>query len=99
MRPIAPPAVLTLARGQILRWNRREPVRLRVGAGRVWVTQALDPDDHFLDAGATLRLAPRAQVLIGAEGEGAWIVLERIPAESNVLRGGAASLTSAGRSG
>ena len=99
MRPIAPPAVLTLARGQILRWHRREPVRLRVGAGRVWVTQALDPDDHFLDAGAALRLAPRAQVLIAAEGEGACIVLERIAAEGHELLGGAASLTSAGRSG
>lgn len=75
------PLETTLAPGRLLRWNARESVRLRVAAGRVWVTQAHDPDDHFLDAGATLLLSPAAQVLIGAERDGARIRLERASEE------------------
>lgn len=62
------PVVLHLAEGQLLPWRQRAPVWLRVLRGRVWVTQANDADDHFLDAGARMRLRPGARVLIGAEG-------------------------------
>jgi Protein of unknown function (DUF2917) len=61
------PVVLHLAEGQLLPWRQRAPVRLRVLRGRVWVTKAGDVDDHFLDAGAQLRLLPGDRVLIGAE--------------------------------
>lgn len=71
-----PPVALQLPPGRLLRWRQREAVRLRVDAGRVWVTQARDPDDHFLDVGESMLLAPHAQVLIGAEGA-AQIVFER----------------------
>ena len=62
------PVILQLAGGQLLRWRQSAGVQLRVLGGRVWVTQSDDAEDHFLDAGARMRLRPRAQVLIGAEG-------------------------------
>lgn len=70
-----PPVELQLAPGRLMRWQQHAPVRLRVAAGRVWVTQASDPDDHFLERGDSMLLAPRAGVLIGAEHE-ARIVFE-----------------------
>ncbi|MBX3606070.1 MAG: DUF2917 domain-containing protein [Piscinibacter sp.] len=70
-----PPVALQLPTGRLMRWRQREAVRLRVDAGRVWITQARDPDDHFLGAGETMLLAPHAQVLIGAEAP-AQIVFE-----------------------
>ena len=36
-------------------------------SGRAWVTQANDPEDHFLHTGETLTLRPGAHALIGAE--------------------------------
>lgn len=63
------PLVLQLADGELLRWTQAVAVRLRVIAGRVWVTRPGDLDDHFLDAGDQLRLEARSRVLIGAEGE------------------------------
>lgn len=71
-----PPVELQLAPGRLLRWQQHEPVRLRVAAGRVWITRCGDPDDHFLDAGEHMLLAPRAQVLIGAERAGARVLIE-----------------------
>lgn len=68
MLKFSTPVVLHLADGQLLRWNQAVAVTLRVTAGRVWVTQPGDPDDHFVDAGGVLPLAPRSAVLIGAEG-------------------------------
>lgn len=68
MLKLQPPLVLQLSDGQLLRWTQAVAVRLRVVAGRVWVTRPGDPDDHFLDAGDHLRLDARSQVLIGAEG-------------------------------
>ena len=69
MLKLATPLVLQLSDGQLLRWTQAVAVRLRVVAGRVWVTRPGDPDDHFLDAGDQLRLDARSCVLIGAEGE------------------------------
>ncbi len=68
MLKLPSPLALQLRDGQLLRWHQAVPVTLRVLRGRVWVTRPGDADDHFLDAGATLRLAPGAGVLIGAEG-------------------------------
>ena len=68
MLKLPTPFVLQLDDGQLLRWNQAVAVTLRVTAGRVWVTQPGDPDDHFIDAGGHLPLAPRSAVLIGAEG-------------------------------
>ena len=68
MLQLPTPLVLHLHDGQLLRWTQAVAVRLRVIAGRVWVTRPGDPDDHFLDAGDQLRLDARTRVLIGAEG-------------------------------
>lgn len=67
MLKLDPPIVLPLQPGQMLHWQQAEAVTLRVLHGRVWVTRANDLDDHFLDAGASMLLAPHAKVLIGAE--------------------------------
>ena len=69
MLKLATPLVLQLSDGQLLRWSQSVAVRLRVVAGRVWVTRPGDPHDHFLDAGDQLQLDARSRVLIGAEGE------------------------------
>lgn len=68
MLKLPSPLALQLLDGQLLRWQQAVPVTLRVVRGRIWLTRPGDPDDHFLDAGAALRLAPGGGVLIGAEG-------------------------------
>ena len=62
-----PPITLRLECGGLLRWPRQSGVRLHVLAGTAWVTQAHDPQDHFLQPGQTLTLRPGARAIIGAE--------------------------------
>ena len=62
-----PPVTLRLECGRLLRWPRQAGVRLHVLAGTAWVTQAHDPEDHFLQPGQTLTLRPGARAIIGAE--------------------------------
>jgi hypothetical protein len=52
---------------------------LSVVRGRVWVTQANDPDDHFLAGGQAMRLAPGARALVEADGP-AQVALVPAPA-------------------
>lgn len=85
MLKLEPPVVLPLQAGQMLHWQQAEAVSLRVLRGRVWVTQADDLDDHFLDAGASMRLAPNARVLIGAEAA-TQIAIEREPQRAGASR-------------
>lgn len=85
MLKLDPPVVLPLQPGQMLHWQQAEAVTLRVLRGRVWVTRANDPDDHFLDAGASLRLAARAKALIGAESA-TQIAIEREPRRAGAPR-------------
>jgi hypothetical protein len=74
-------------------WNLNEPTPLRlregelmsideawlsVERGRVWVTLASDPVDHFLDSGHAIRLPRGARAIVGAEG-GAELMLLRPP--------------------
>ena len=40
---------------------------LSVERGRVWVTMAGDPVDHYLDSGHAIRLPRGARALVGAE--------------------------------
>ncbi len=94
-----PPVELQLAPGRLLRWQQHEAVRLRVAAGRVWITRCGDPDDHFLDAGQHMLLAPRAQVLVGAERAGARILIETAPASQGNAGPSQVSLTPAGGGG
>jgi hypothetical protein len=56
-----------LRAGQFLRCAEARPVWLSVLRGRVWVTHAQDPDDHFLDPGQSIRLPAGALALVGAE--------------------------------
>jgi hypothetical protein len=58
---------LQLAAGELHRWRSARTVELQVLAGRVWVTQSGDEDDHFLAAGDTLALRRGALALIEAE--------------------------------
>jgi hypothetical protein len=74
-------------------WNPEEPTPLRlregelmsideawlsVERGRVWVTLASDPVDHFLDSGHAIRLPRGARAIVGAEGH-AELTLMRPP--------------------
>jgi hypothetical protein len=60
-------------------------VWLSVVRGRVWITQADDPVDHFLDGGQAIRLRAGAHALVGAEGE-ATVMLARAPTWRDRLR-------------
>ena len=51
---------------------------LSVERGRVWVTLASDPVDHFLDSGHAIRLPRGARAIVGAEGH-AELTLMRPP--------------------
>ncbi|MED5620595.1 DUF2917 domain-containing protein [Ideonella sp. BN130291] len=68
MTTTAQPTLLQLREGQHLRCNDEHPVRLSVLQGRVWLTRAGDPDDHFLVAGQSMALAAGAQAVLSAEG-------------------------------
>jgi len=59
------PVVLQLQDGDLLPVSG---VRLSVARGRVWVTRAGDPDDHFLDSGQAMQVPAGARALVGAEG-------------------------------
>jgi hypothetical protein len=74
-------------------WNLNEPTPLRlregelmsideawlsVERGRVWVTLASDPVDHFLDSGHAIRLPRGGRAIVGAEGH-AELTLMRPP--------------------
>lgn len=65
MLKLPDPLVLHLQDGDLL---PVDGVRLRVEAGRVWVTRRDDLDDHFLDAGAAIELVRGCGALVGAEG-------------------------------
>jgi hypothetical protein len=66
--------------GQFLRCAEQRPVWLSVLRGRVWVTHAQDPDDHFLDPGQSIRLPAGAQALVGSE-TAAQVLLVQEPAQ------------------
>ena len=72
MLQLPTPLVLHLDDGQLLRWTQAVAVRLRVIAGRVWVTRPGDPDDHFLDAtkGFFDMVVPGRAYAHGGTGEG-----------------------------
>jgi hypothetical protein len=65
MLQLPDPLVLHLQDGELL---PVDGVRLRVEAGRVWVTRRDDLDDHFLNAGAAIELPRGCDALVGAEG-------------------------------
>jgi len=69
------PAVLQLAAGEFAHFD--QACLVRVVQGRVWITHAQDPDDHFLDAGQAMALPAGAQALVGAEGA-AHLTVQRL---------------------
>ena len=84
MTPL-PQTIHALDAGQTLTLAPARGQRLRVIAGRLWVTQSGRPDDHFLSAGHSLTLDSRGRVVAQAEGGCvARYVLE--PATVAVLR-------------
>ena len=74
------PLDLQLAVGELHRWRSARPVELQVLAGRVWVTQSGDEDDHFLAAGDTLVLRRGALALIEAPAGASLRVFSPVPA-------------------
>ena len=69
-------ALVLLRDGELLRCFDRHDVWVTVVQGRVWITQANDPDDYFLDAGQSMRLAAGADALVGAEGAARIMVMQ-----------------------
>lgn len=59
------PAVLDLQSGDL---QSLDGLWLTVLEGRVWLTRAEDPQDHFLGSGAALRLEPGCQAVLEAQG-------------------------------
>ena len=62
-----------------------DAVWLSVVRGRVWVTRAGDPDDHFLEGGQVMQLTVGSRALVGAEGA-ATVALAAAPSWSDRLR-------------
>lgn len=59
MKPPSPTASLVLpADGRAVPLRLRRPVRLHAIGGRAWITRVGCPDDHWIEAGQTLELAP-----------------------------------------
>ena len=77
------PVLLHLRDGEMLAIDA--VVWLSVVRGRVWVTRAHDPDDHFLDCGQAMRLAPGTQAIVGAEGA-ATVTLASAPSWRDGMR-------------
>ncbi|HUG25611.1 MAG TPA: DUF2917 domain-containing protein [Albitalea sp.] len=72
---------MQLRQGELLRCDDdTRAVWLSVVSGRVWLTRANDPVDHFLDGGCAMRLSPGDHALASAEGGPADIVLLLAPA-------------------
>lgn len=63
------PVMRQMSPGEMLHGPEARDAWLSVVRGRVWVTQAGDPSDHFLEGGQSIRLAAGARALIGAEGQ------------------------------
>jgi hypothetical protein len=61
------------------------PAWITVLRGRAWITQANDPDDHFLGAGQSMHLAPGTHVLVSADGA-AQLLLAKAPERRRGLR-------------
>ncbi|AKJ32046.1 DUF2917 domain-containing protein [Caldimonas brevitalea] len=61
------PVLLQLKAGQHVRWQPARAATVQVVGGRIWLTQANDPYDHFVDAGQSLRLQPGVATVLGAE--------------------------------
>ena len=76
------PLVLQLHDGELLRVD--DALWLSVVRGRVWVTRADDPDDHFLEGGQAMRLARRSGAIVGAEGP-AQVALAAAPSPWRAL--------------
>ena len=62
------PPTIALAPGDVLSRAGAAGVLLRVQAGRVWLTEAGDAEDHFLDAGDCHRVRGTGQVVAEALG-------------------------------
>ena len=74
----ADPPVLSLARRTTLRLRLRRGSRITVGAGRIWLTECGDLDDHFIEAGADHVVRRGGPVVL--EGDSA------LPARVRILR-------------
>lgn len=77
------PVVLQLRHGELLRCG--QACIVQVVRGRIWITQANDPDDHFLVAGQAFALRSGAQAIVGAEGA-AQVALAAAPSPLHALR-------------
>lgn len=62
------PTPITLRPGQPIRLPSMREAWLMVLQGRVWLTRRNDADDHFLEAGESLRLTADAQAVLEADG-------------------------------
>lgn len=66
--------VLVLHPGRTARLERSRGARLRVTAGRLWVTLGDAPDDHFIGAGESLAIARDRGVVIESDGRSPAVV-------------------------
>jgi len=76
---------LDLDRQAFAQLSGRTQQRLRVLCGRIWLTVDGEPDDHILERGDEIVLAPGAQALIEALDAPAQVLVHKAP--SRVERG------------
>ncbi|MFO1362074.1 MAG: DUF2917 domain-containing protein [Burkholderiales bacterium] len=67
-------ALLALARGSALTLQDARGARVRVLAGRLWITQDRDRKDHFVDAGASFRIDRPGPTVVEATRAARFVV-------------------------
>jgi hypothetical protein len=68
-------ALLALRRGSALTLDDARGALVRVLAGRLWITQERDREDHLVDAGASFRVARNgATVVEAARGDARFVI-------------------------
>jgi hypothetical protein len=67
-------ALLGLARGKALTLQDARGARVRVLAGRLWITQDHDRKDHFVNAGASFRVDRDGSTVVEASRDARFVV-------------------------
>ena len=78
------PATLRLERGTVHTLHLPAGSTLVLAAGRVWLTETGDPEDHFVGAGQTHRVGRGGRVVI--EGDSAETAVVRLSGRASAPR-------------
>jgi hypothetical protein len=67
-------ALLALRRGSALTLDHARGALVRVLAGRLWITQERDREDHFVEAGTSFRIDRNGSTVVEAFRDARFVV-------------------------